>query len=142
MINSLKYLEVYEILAFTVNLSRIKAEVYERLLFNLSTFIIHINEKSVKPSGPGNSVSPYYLNHKYLQYYPKIIRLVLENQSIFRGIHNKNAFRIVQIMFYNNIGDYQNEDLLKLLDILSDQNVLINSLINHIENIKFSPSQL
>lgn len=45
-------------------------------------------------------------------------------------------------MFYNNIADYQNEDLLKLLDILSDQNVLINSLINHIENIKFSPAQL
>ena len=45
-------------------------------------------------------------------------------------------------MFYNNIAEYQNEDLLKLLDVLSDQNVLINSLINHIENIKFSPAQL
>jgi hypothetical protein len=137
MINSLNYLEVYEILNFTIGLSRIKAQVYERLLYNLSTFVIYINERNNRQAG-----SPFYLNHKYVEYYPKICKLILENQSVFRAIDNKVSFRIMQIMFYKNIEQYENEDILKLLEILSDPSFLISSLTKHIEDIKFSASQL
>jgi hypothetical protein len=82
MINSLKYLEVYEILNFTLGLSRLRSEVYERLLCNLSSFIIFISERTNYRS----TGSPFYLNHKYIKFYPKICKLVLENQSIFRTV--------------------------------------------------------
>lgn len=60
MLNSLKYLEVYEILIYTVELSRLKVGVYERILDNLSTFIIYISERSKEAAG-----SSFYLNHRY-----------------------------------------------------------------------------
>ena len=43
MLNSLSYEQVYEILAYSLSLSRLTTEIYERLLLNLSTFVIYIN---------------------------------------------------------------------------------------------------
>lgn len=60
MLNSLKQMEVVEMLYFVVGLSRLNPEVYERLLFGLSTFLLQICE--TKREG-----CQYYLNHKYVK---------------------------------------------------------------------------
>lgn len=122
MINSLQYLEVYEILNFTVKISRLKPEIYEKLLFNLSTFIMYISDQTSRQA------TSFYLNHKFLDYYEKICHLVLQNKAKFKGITNKDCFKILQIMFIKNFDSFTNEDVLSFLDVLADPSFLSPSM--------------
>ena len=107
------------------------------MLFNLSTFIIYIDEHSNK-----TNVSSFYLNHQYDSYFEPIVRLILKNKSIFHKIKDKEAFKVVQIMLFKNIHKFTNDDILTFLDILGDPSFLSVSLNKHIQDLKFSTSQL
>jgi hypothetical protein len=136
MLNSLKYTEVVEMLEFSVGLSRLNPEVYERLLCGLSTFLLYICERNNRFTGH------YYLNHKYQALYPRVCRLVLDNHSVFRAVPNKNAFRVLQVMFIRSLGDFSAEDTLRLLETLGDPAFLTVSMARVLEEQKFSVAQL
>jgi hypothetical protein len=129
-------MEVVEMLEFVVGLSRLNPEVYERLLCGLSTFFLHISERSSRL--PGH----YYLNHKFAEHYPRICRLVLDNNSVFRGVPNKNAFRVLQVMYMHYVEEFTPDDMLKLLEILSDPTYLTLSMARLLEEQKFTVTQL
>jgi len=72
-------------MAYSLSLSRLTIEVYERLLLNLSTFIIYISDQNKK-----NALgSCFYLNHKYSHLYAPICQLILKHKNLFRKINNK-----------------------------------------------------
>lgn len=123
-------------LEFVVGLSRLNPEVYERLLCGLSTFLLHISERSSRL--PGH----YYLNHKFSEQYPKVCRLVLDNSAVFRAVPNKNAFRVLQVMYMHYIDEFTPEDMLKLLYILSDPTFLTPSMARLLEEQTFTVAQL
>lgn len=136
MINSLQYLEVYEILALTVRMERLRPEIYEKLMYNLSTFIIYVGDRGSK------STNVFYLNHRYLSYYEKICRLVLGHKDRFRPVVHKDCFKVLQIMLLKQISSFKNEHLLDFLDILGDPSFLSISMQKHIEHIKFTAYEL
>ena len=85
MLNSLKYEQVFEILAFTVGLHRLATAVYERLLRNLSTFIVYVSGHH----RADNSRSSFFLNQRYRELFVPICRLVLGNRDVFRRVADK-----------------------------------------------------
>jgi hypothetical protein len=133
MLNSLRYEEVFTILEFTLGLSRLNVEIYERLLINLSTFIIYISENRGSTSG-----SCYYLNHRYKHLFLPICRLLLRYRRTFRRVKDKEAFKIVQLMIVHHIDQFSNEDILNFLDILGDAAFLNISLNKYIQELRFT----
>ena len=134
MINSLSYSEVYELLIYVTELSRLKMEIYERLLSNLSTFIIYISDQSLRKS-------PFFLNHKYKDDIP-ICKLILDNKSIFAKISDKESLKVVQIMFVKNIEVFTSKNILDFLEVLGDSSFLSISLSRELEDLQFKESEL
>lgn len=136
LLNSLEYHKVYEILVYCLGLARLKPEVYERLLFNLSTFLVFISKKQ------SQHTSAFFLNHRYQALYPQIVRLVVEHRALLRAVKDKEAFKMVQIMLTRHLPQFSNDDLLALMDILGSPAFLTISLNRHLEELKFTPAQL
>lgn len=55
---------------------------------------------------------------------------------------NKNAFRVLQVMYMHYIDQFTPDDMLKLLEILSDPTFLTLSMARVLEEQKFTVAQL
>ena len=125
-------------MAFTVGLHGLASEVYERLLRNLSTFIIYIQEHPRTDL----SRSSFFLNQRYRDLFAPICRLVLGNRDIFRRVADKEAFKVFQIIMLKAQEEVGNEDVLALLDILDDPEALSTSMHRQLECMRFTMEEL
>ena len=135
MINSLQYGQVWEMLEASLTLKRIKAEVYQQLLNNLSTFVIFVEEQSQRGS-------PFYLNPAYASLYPRITAALLTHSDMLTPLPHKECLRPWQTILTSHVNNLSNKELITFLDILGDPTLLCPSLIRHLEGVKFSGREL
>ena len=122
-------------MVYVTELSRLKVEVYERLLENLSTFIIYIHDQSAKNC-------PFYLNPKYQHFYIPICRLIIKHKEIFMKIHDRETLKVAQIMLVKNIEQFSNLDILNFLEVLGDAAFLNVSFKFYLKDVEFKRSEL
>ena len=67
---------------------------------------------------------------------------MIDNQEKVKNINNKNALKILQLIFHKHIQHFDNNQLLILMHIISDPLFLSPPLTKHIENIKFTSKDL
>lgn len=67
---------------------------------------------------------------------------MLDNSTVFRSVPNKNAFRVLQVIYMHYIDEFTPDDMLKLLEALSDPTFLTLSMARLLEEQKFTVAQL
>lgn len=112
-----------------MGLKNIRNEVYEEISAALSTFLIYLSDKRLDTYGGS---SPYYINHKYTEYYSEICRLIIDNFQVFIPVEDKNAFRVFQLLLYKSSNKISNKDLLKLMVILENPNNMTYSMQSYL----------